>query len=121
MGLSAAQMLWRVEVPLALPSIIAGIRIAVVTTVSLATIAAFVVPEGLGNPITIALQRRLQDRDFAAGGLAVALALVSDALLVLAQRVFTPWARVTRDDPRSTPSSRARSSTRFASSATTGG
>ena len=48
MGLTPRQTLLRVELPLALPAIIAGLRIAVVSTISLATIAAFVVPEGLG-------------------------------------------------------------------------
>jgi len=97
MGLSRAQLLWRVELPLALPSIVAGVRIATVTVISLATVAAFVVNKGLGAPIFDAIQRSVFKTElFAAGGLAVALALAADALLVLAQRAATPWARAGR-------------------------
>jgi osmoprotectant transport system permease protein len=94
MGLDAREILLKIELPLALPAIVAGLRIAVVTTVSLATIAAFVIPEGLGNPIKIALHDGVFKTELiAAGGLAVALALVSDGVLVLLQRALTPWAR----------------------------
>jgi osmoprotectant transport system permease protein len=94
MGLTARQMLWRVELPLALPSIVAGLRIATVTVISLATVAAFVVNEGLGVPILDAIQRNVFKTEvYAAGGLAIALALAADALLVLAQRAATPWSR----------------------------
>jgi len=94
MGLRGWQVLWRIELPLALPAIVAGLRIAVVTTVSLATLAAFVIPEGLGHPIFIALRDYFKTEIIAAGGLAVLLALAADALLVLAQRLLQPWARV---------------------------
>jgi osmoprotectant transport system permease protein len=93
MGLRGREILWRIELPLALPSIMAGLRIAVVTIVSLATLAAFVIPEGLGHPIFIALRDYFKTEIIAAGGLAVLLALVCDAVLVLTQRVLTPWAR----------------------------
>jgi osmoprotectant transport system permease protein len=93
MGLRGWQILWRIELPLALPAIVAGLRIAVVTTVSLATLAAFVIPEGLGHPIFIALRDYFKTEIIAAGGLAVLLALVADAALVLAQRLLQPWAR----------------------------
>jgi osmoprotectant transport system permease protein len=96
MGLTGRQTLLRVELPLALPAIVAGIRIAVVTTISLATVAAFVIPEGLGHPIFIALRTYFKTEFIAAGGLAVALALVADGALVLAQRALTPWARTRR-------------------------
>ena len=56
MGLTRRQTLWRIELPLALPAIVAGLRIATVSTIALATIAAFVIPEGLGRPIFIALR-----------------------------------------------------------------
>ncbi len=93
MGLRGREILWRVEVPLALPAIVAGLRIAVVTTVSLATIAAFVIPEGLGHPIFVALRDYFKTEIIAAGGLAVLLALVLDAALVVAQRLLQPWTR----------------------------
>jgi osmoprotectant transport system permease protein len=92
MGLSSRQILWRVEMPLALPAIVAGLRVAVVTVISLATIAAFVVNEGLGTPIFDSIGSPFNTAFIAAGGLAVLLALVADALLVLGQRLLTPWA-----------------------------
>jgi osmoprotectant transport system permease protein len=94
MGLTPGQVLWRVELPLALPSIVAGLRIATVTIISLATVAAFVVNEGLGVPILNAVQRNVFKTEiYAAGALTIALALATDALLVLAQRAVTPWRR----------------------------
>ena len=86
MGLTRRQTLLRVELPLALPAIVAGLRIATVTTISLATIAAFVLPQGLGQPIFTGLSQQLFKTEIiAAGGLAIALALVADALLVVVQ------------------------------------
>jgi osmoprotectant transport system permease protein len=94
MGLTRFQTLVRVELPLAVPAIVAGLRIASVSTISIATVAAFVIPQGLGNPIFIALRQDLFKTEIlAAGGLAVALALTADALLALTQRVLTPWSR----------------------------
>ena len=62
---------------------------------SIATVAAFVIPEGLGLPIFIALQQDIFKTEIlAAGLLVIALALFADVLLVLAQRVLTPWTRV---------------------------
>ena len=66
--------------------------------ISLATVAAFVVNEGLGAPIFAAIQRRFKTELIAAGVLAVALALLADALLVArAARSLTPWARAGGD------------------------
>ena len=94
MGLTRTQTFLRVELPLALPAIVAGLRIAAVSTISIATIAAFVIPQGLGRPIFIALEQDLFKTEIlAAGGLAIALALVADGALVLAQRALTPWSR----------------------------
>jgi osmoprotectant transport system permease protein len=95
MGLTKRQILWRVELPLALPAIMAGIRIATVTTISLATVAAFIGVGGLGQPIFNAIQSGFKTQFLAAGVLAVLLALVADALLVLLQRLLAPWARAT--------------------------
>jgi osmoprotectant transport system permease protein len=96
MGLSRRQTLLRVELPLALPSILAGIRIATVTTISLATVAAFILPYGLGQPILDGLKTFFKTKFVVAGALAVGLALVADAALVLTQRALTPWARARR-------------------------
>jgi osmoprotectant transport system permease protein len=96
MGMSGRQILWRVELPLALPAIMAGIRIATVSTIALATVAAFVIPEGLGRPIFLALRQFFNTELIVASALAVGLALVADGLLVLLQRSLTPWTRVRR-------------------------
>jgi osmoprotectant transport system permease protein len=96
MGLTSNQTLWRVELPLAVPAIIAGLRIAVVSTIALATVAAFVVSKGLGGPILGALRLDFSTEIIAAGALAVALAIVADVILVLVQRVVTPWAATRR-------------------------
>jgi osmoprotectant transport system permease protein len=96
MGLTKGQILRRVELPLALPAIMAGIRIATVTTISLATVAAFIGVGGLGQPIFNAIQSGFKTQFVAAGLLAVALALVADALLVLLQRMLAPWLRARR-------------------------
>jgi osmoprotectant transport system permease protein len=96
MGLTRVQTLTRVELPLALPPIMAGIRIATVTTISLATVAAYIGAGGLGEPIFDAIQTGFKTEFVAAGVLAVALALLADVLLVLVQRALTPWVRVRR-------------------------
>jgi osmoprotectant transport system permease protein len=94
MGFTRAQTFVRVELPLAVPAVVAGLRIATVSTISIATVAALVLPKGLGHPIFIALQQDIFKTEIlAAGGLAVALALFADALLALAQRLLTPWSR----------------------------
>ncbi len=96
MGLTPRQVLWRVELPLAVPAIIAGLRIAVVSTISIATIAAFLLPKGLGYPIFVALgaPTPFKTEIYSAGALAIALALVCDGALVLLRRLLVPWARL---------------------------
>jgi osmoprotectant transport system permease protein len=91
MGLTDNQLLWRVEVPLAMPEIMAGLRIATTTTVGLATLAFFAGAGGLGEKIfsDIAYKSNV----VLAGGLAVLMAAVLDGLILLAQRAITPWTR----------------------------
>jgi len=96
MGFTTRQTLWRIELPLAVPAIMAGLRVAVVSTIALATVAALVVPQGLGYPIFLALREAFKTEILVAGALAVGLALVADGLLVLAERVLTPWSRTRR-------------------------
>lgn len=96
MGLTRRQRLVRVELPLALPAMIAGVRIATVTTISLTTVAAYIGAGGLGEPIFNAIQTGFKTQFIAAGVLAILLALVADVLLVGAQRVLSPWTRVQR-------------------------
>jgi osmoprotectant transport system permease protein len=93
MGMSSFQILRRVELPLALPAIMAGVRVATVSTIALATVAAFVIPQGLGRPIFLALRQFFNTELIVTAALAVGLALVADGLLVLAQRALTPWTR----------------------------
>ena len=91
MGLTERQLLWRVEVPLALPEIFAGLRIATTTTVGLAALAFFAGAGGLGEEIT--RDKGFQSNIAVAGGLAVLLALVLDLLILSVQRLMTPWRR----------------------------
>jgi osmoprotectant transport system permease protein len=94
MGLTRRQVLTRVELPLAVPAIVGGLRIAVVSTVAIATIAAFLLPKGLGYPIFLALKEPtpFKTEIYSAGALAVALAIGCDGLLVGLRRVLVPWA-----------------------------
>jgi osmoprotectant transport system permease protein len=92
MGLTDRQLLWRVELPLALPEIMAGLRIAATTTVGLATLAFFAGAGGLGEQIFSDIT--FKSNVVVAGGLALVLAAVLDGLILLVQRVITPWTRV---------------------------
>jgi osmoprotectant transport system permease protein len=98
MGLTRTQILLRVELPLAVPAIVAGLRIAVVSTISIGTVAAFLLPKGLGYPIFVALGNPtpFKTEIYSAGALAVGLALACDAALVIARRALVPWAREER-------------------------
>jgi osmoprotectant transport system permease protein len=94
MGMGPMQSLLRVELPLAAPAIIAGLRIATVTVISLATVASLIDNEGLGVPILTAISNEVFKTELiTAGAMAVALALAADGLLVLTQRLLTPWTR----------------------------
>ena len=94
MGLTPLQTLLRVDLPLAAPAIVAGLRIATVSTISIGTVAAFVLPKGLGYPIFTGIQQDVFKTEIlAAGGLAILLALTADAVLVTVQRLSTPWRR----------------------------
>jgi len=91
MGMTPRQLLWRVEVPLALPEIVAGVRIATVTTVALATLAFYAGAGGLGAQIEtdIAFKSNIA----LAGALAVLLALALDLALLGVERAIAPWRR----------------------------
>jgi osmoprotectant transport system permease protein len=91
MGLTARQLLWRVELPLALPEIMAGLRIAVTTTVGLAALAFLAGAGGLGEAIFADIQFR--SNVVVAGGLCVLLAVVLDLLVLAVQKLLTPWTR----------------------------
>ena len=93
MGYSRLRQLMRVEFPLALPVIIAGIRIAVVTTIGLVTVTALIGQGGLGQLILDGLYRDFRTEVAVGSALCVALALVADLALVGIQRVSMPWTR----------------------------
>jgi osmoprotectant transport system permease protein len=90
-GLTARQVLFRVELPLAVPEIMAGLRIATSTTVGLAALAVFAGAGGLGSEILI--DEHFKSNVVIAGGLAVLLAAVLDLLILALQRAITPWRR----------------------------
>jgi osmoprotectant transport system permease protein len=94
MGLTDRQLLWRVELPLALPDIVAGLRIAATSTVGLATLAVFAGAGGLGSEIVSGSNITFKTGVVAAGGLAILLALALDVILLTAQRLLSPWRRV---------------------------
>jgi osmoprotectant transport system permease protein len=93
MGQTDRQVLWRVEVPLAAPEIVAGLRIATVSTVAIATLASLAGGGGLGVPI-FANGIDFKTNIIIAGGIAILMALTFDAILYWAQRRLTPWKRV---------------------------
>jgi osmoprotectant transport system permease protein len=94
MGHSRIQQLWRVQLPLAIPVIIAGIRIATVTTIGLVAVTALIGQGGLGFVIiTIGINRFFPTAILVGVGLSVLLAVIADRGLVLAERALTPWAR----------------------------
>ena len=86
------QLLWRVELPLAMPEIIAGLRIATVSTVAIATLAVFAGAGGLGRRSTP--RPHLQDGRRHRRRLAILMAIAFDAAAGLAQRLLSPWRRV---------------------------
>jgi len=94
MGYTPREVLWRIELPLAAAVIIAGTRVATVSTIGLVTVTALIGQGGFGFLILIGLQRFFTTELIAGALLSVALAVVADALLVLLQRRLTPWARL---------------------------
>jgi osmoprotectant transport system permease protein len=101
MGYTSRQLLRRVELPLAVPAIAAGVRVATVSTIGLITVAALIGKGGLGQLITEGL-RLLYTVEILTGALlSVALALLADGLLLWGERALTPWASASRR-PRAT-------------------
>src|SRR5439155_19010663 len=93
MGYTNRQLLWRVEFPLALPAVVAGIRIATVSTIGLVTVAALIGRGGLGQFILEGLQTFFNTEILLGAVLSVALALVADGALLGAQKMLTPSSR----------------------------
>jgi osmoprotectant transport system permease protein len=95
MGMTDRQLLWRVELPLALPEIIAGLRIATVSTVAISTLMVFANVDTLGGPLY--QQITFKTNIVIAGGLSILMAIAFDALLLGAQRLLAPWRRPARE------------------------
>ncbi len=99
MGLTPNQILRRIELPLAMPEILAGLRIAFTTTVGLATLAFFAGGSGLGEQIYSEKAGTggifFKSNVVVAGGLAVLLAAVGDLVFLSIQRFALPWRRAT--------------------------
>jgi osmoprotectant transport system permease protein len=93
MGYTPLRRLWQVELPLALPTIVAGIRIASVTVIGLVTITALIGNGGYGALIDDGLSRRFPTPIVVGTVLSVALAIVVDVMLALLERALTPWRR----------------------------
>ncbi len=91
MGLTDGQLLLQVELPMAIPEILAGLRIAMTTTIGLAALAFFAGAGGLGQEILADVG--FKSNVVVAGGLAVLLAAVLDLALLGVQRALTPWQR----------------------------
>jgi osmoprotectant transport system permease protein len=93
MGYRPFARLLQVELPLALPSILAGVRIATVTTIGLVTVSAVIGLGGLGQLILTGLVENFRTPLLVATVLSIVLALVADLLLAVVQRIAVPWAR----------------------------
>lgn len=96
MGLTRRQTFFRVELPLAVPTIMGGVRVATVSTIAIATIAADLIHYGLGAPIfdALGLPDIFRTELVVASALAILLALTADTLLAALQRALTPWTRI---------------------------
>ena len=93
MGMSRGRMLLRVELPMAVPTIMAGVRIATVSTVALTTIGGIINYGGLGNLIFDGLNTAFRSQVLTASVLCVRLAVAADVVLLGTQRLLTPWQR----------------------------
>ncbi|GAA2459623.1 ABC transporter permease [Agromyces soli] len=93
MGYSAAGRFWAVELPLAGPVLLAGLRVVIVSTVSLVTVGAVIGVQSLGSLFTDGFQRGIVAEIVTGIVATMVLALVLDALSVLAGRLLLPWAR----------------------------
>ncbi|WP_336647752.1 ABC transporter permease [Microbacterium sp. MMO-10] len=93
MGYGSGRRFWTVDLPLAGPVILAGVRVAAVSTIALATVGILVGVQNLGYLFTNGLDRRLIEEVFAGVLAVIVLALVVDLLLVLIGRLVMPWQR----------------------------
>jgi len=94
MGLTNRQILWQVELPLAIPEIIAGLRVAVVSTIAIATLVVFINAGGLGTQIYGSGNLTFPTSIVIAMAIVMGMALLFDLVLLTLQRLTTPWRRV---------------------------
>ena len=94
MGFSRGQRWWSVELPLAVPLVVAGLRLASVSTIGLVTVSAILGDSlgGLGYYILDGYHRHFTTEVLVGGLLSIGLAVVADLVFVLLQRLLTPWA-----------------------------
>jgi len=94
MGYGSLRLFWQIDMPMALPTFMAGLRIATVSTVALTTVGVLVGHGGLGQLIVGGFNANFYRAEIVTGALGcVLLALVADVLLAGAQRLLTPWTR----------------------------
>jgi len=93
MGYSQWQLLWQIELPLGLAVIIAGVRVALVTTIGLVTVTGVIGQGGLGALILQGIQQFFATPLVIGAVLSIALAVLLDSVLVALQRRATPWTR----------------------------
>ncbi len=96
LGFSRRAELWRVDLPLALPYIFAGLRVALATVIGLVTVTALIGLGGLGQQITYGFNIAYNTPIIVGLVLSIALAAVADLVLVGAERLLVPWSRATR-------------------------
>ena len=97
MGYGKVRLFWKIDLPLAMPAFIAGLRIATVSTVALVTVGVLVGHGGLGQLILGGFNANFYRAEIVTGTvLCILLALLADVLLVGAERLVTPWTRAVR-------------------------
>lgn len=92
-GYSPPSLFWRVDLPLALPVLLAGLRVVAVSTISLVTVGALIGVSSLGTLLTDGFQRGIAAEVWSGVIATVALALIIDGVILLAGRILLPWTR----------------------------
>jgi osmoprotectant transport system permease protein len=100
MGMTEGQLFRRVELPLALPEIVAGLRVATVSTIAIASLAVFVGGGGLGEEIVTGQNITFKTGVLTASAILIAMAITFDILWLVLQRLLTPWRTVDRGAAR---------------------
>jgi osmoprotectant transport system permease protein len=96
MGYGRTRLLFRVRLPLAMPAVMAGVRVTTVSTIALLTVGGLIQHGGLGNLLVDGFNNNFNAQIFTSIVLIVALALIADVMLLVVQRLLTPWDRKQR-------------------------